>query len=125
MLQPERVVRNRFHLARALAHPALTPGIDDPVLGRRLTDERQRDLKDDGVDVPASLRILAAVDKAEIAVLILLESIAVPGERARRKILLQAVPPGRVLGIEIEEVVSLQLENRLGNLQFSRLGHRV
>src|ERR1700730_8764802 len=79
MLQPERMIRDRFDLVCCLQYPTFTPAVDDPVFRRCLGDKSQRHFQDDAIDVFACLTIDPAVDKAIVAVLVFAEFVPVPG----------------------------------------------
>ena len=125
VLEPERVVGDRLDLVRGFQHPALAPHVHDPVALGVVRDEVERQLEHDCVHVLARLRVDAAVDEAEVALLVLGEAVAVPGQRPGRQVLLHAAAEHRVLGIEVEEVVPLELEERLRDRQLAQVGHGV
>ena len=78
MLQPEWVIRDRLDFVSGFQNPTFAPGVDDPVDLRRLSDEAQWDLENDGINILACLCVLSAVHEAEIAVLIFQEFVAIP-----------------------------------------------
>src|SRR5215469_2882798 len=119
------MIWDRLDLVCGLQHPALAPDIDDALFSGRVADEGERDLENDRVDVLAGLRVLAAIDEAVIAVGILRESVALPDPGTRRQLLLDAMSQHRVLRIEIEEIVSFELEKGLRDRQLARFGQRV
>ena len=125
VLDPERLVGDRLDFVRGLEHPALAPGVDDAVIVRRVGDEGERNLEDDRVDVLAGLRVLAGVDEAVIAVVVLLELVAGPGPRAGRQVELHAVAVIGDRRVVVEQVVALELEERLRDRQLARLRHGV
>src|SRR5258706_8818413 len=61
MFQPEWVIGNRLDFVRSFQDPAFTPGVDDAVLRGGLSDERQRNFENDGVNILARLAIYAAI----------------------------------------------------------------
>ena len=109
-------------LVRRAQHPALAPGVDQPVALRPRSEEGHRHLDDDRVDVDPRLRVLAAVDEAEVAVLVALVVVAVPGVGTGRQLLLHALAVARVLRVEVEQVVALELEQGLRDRQLAAVG---
>src|SRR5436305_214212 len=111
------MIGNRFDLIGGLQHPAFAPAVDDAVIGGSVGEKRQRDLEDDGVDVAPGLRVFAAIYETVIALLVLFEFVAVPGQRAGGQVLLHAVSPVGQLGVVVEKVVAFEFQQRLGNLE--------
>src|SRR6185503_10566337 len=103
MFQPERVIGNRFNLFRSLQYPALAPCIHDAIMVGRTRNESEWDLENDRVDVYACLAVFAAIDKAEVTISVFIKLIAVPGERAGRKLtFITVVAPLGIIRIEVE-----------------------
>src|SRR5512132_2392368 len=126
MFEPERMIGDRLYLVGSFEHPTLAPAVDDAIALRRSRNKTERDFEDDGVDVNAGLAISAVVNEAEVSIRIFGESIAVPRERAGRQFSLFAVvSPLGIVWIAVEKVITLELEQRLGNLQLARARHRV
>src|SRR6266702_4057679 len=78
VLQPERVIRDRLDFVSGFQNPTFAPGVDDSIGRRRLGNEVEGDFENDGINVPARLRVFPAIHKAEIAVLIFQEFVAIP-----------------------------------------------
>ena len=97
MLDPKWIVGDQFDLVRRLHHPAFSPGIDDPVFRGPIGQESERQLQDYGIAVLSGSRVDARIDEAKIAVFVLAEAVATPGQGTSRQILFQAVSPMRQL----------------------------
>ena len=120
------MVGDRLDLVGGLQHPALAPGVHDPVASRAGGQVAQRQLEDDRVHVPAGLGVDAAVDEAEVAFGILRVTGRPPrssGPGGRSSLL--AVPEARMLRVEVEQVVALELEERLRDGQLAQVGAGV
>src|SRR6266581_4799231 len=98
---------------RGLQHPALAPGIDDPVSPGRLGNDSKGHLENDRVDILARLRVPPAVHEAIVAVAVFEVTISTPSQRTLWKIELYSLTMFRVFRIEIEELVAFQLDKRL------------
>src|SRR5260370_13619985 len=125
MLDPQRVVRDRFDLMGGLRHPALTPDVDNPVLRRRPGDERKGDSKDDRVAVLARPCVLACVHESEVAVRILPKAVSAPSPGTWWQIRLDRIAQLRIVRVEVEKVVAIELEQGLGDGQLARPGPGV
>src|SRR5262245_42648829 len=76
------IIRDRFNFVSRFEDPALAPGVDDAVQIGRLRKKSQRHFENNRIDVSAGLRVLPAVNKAVIAVVVLELFIPAPRQRA-------------------------------------------
>src|ERR1700720_631903 len=117
MFDPERIVRNRLDLVRCLQHPAFAPGIDDAAVAGSVGQECQWQFENDRIAILAGPRVLARVDETKVAVSVLFEAIAGPGQRAWRQLSLDAMAPFGLARVIIEQVIALEFEKCLRNLE--------
>src|ERR1700751_6297767 len=103
MLDPEGIVGDRLDLARCLQHPAFAPGVDDTVLAGFVGQERQWQFENDRIAILARPRILARIHEAEIAVFVLFEAIAVPGQRSWWHLSLEPMSPIGLARVKVEQ----------------------
>src|SRR5260370_42615183 len=109
MFDPERIVGDRLDLARRLQYPAFAPGIDDAMVAGPVGQERQWQFEDDRIAVLARPRVLPGAHKPEIAVFVLFEAIAVPRQRSRRQLPLDALTPIGLARMSYEPFVASEL----------------
>src|SRR5260370_26865300 len=106
-------------------NPALPPDVDNPVLRRRPGDERKGDSKDDRVAFLDRSCALAYVYESEVAVRILPKAVSAPSAGTWWQIRLDRIAQLRIVRVEVEKVVAIELEQGLGDGQLARLGPGV
>src|SRR5689334_17946145 len=116
MFDPEGIVGDGLDLARCLQYPAFAPGIDDAVVAGSVGQESQWQFEDDCIAILTRPRILPGVHETEIAVFVLFEAIAGPGQRSERYLSLDPMAPVGLARVVIKQPVALELEKRLWNL---------
>src|SRR5580692_5519805 len=125
MFDPEGIVGNSVDLARGLQHPAFAPGIDNTVVIGSVGQESQWQFENDRIAILTSPRVLARIHETKISVGVLLEAVAVPGERSWRQLSLDPMAPFRLARVKVEELVALELQKCLWNPELPQIGHRV
>src|SRR5580693_8436143 len=102
MFDPEGIVGNSVDLARGLQHPAFAPGIDNTVVIGSVGQESQWQFENDRIAILTSPRVLARIHETKISVGVLLEAVAVPGERSWRQLSLDPMAPFRLARVIVD-----------------------